>query len=99
MPALCSCIHQVKKVRQVVLQAMATRGELEKLNYEELTEFLSGRIEEDISEDSVVALKDNRVNGRTFLELTDEDLRDIIKPLGDRKTLRRLIDSYKPAVS
>ena len=42
---------------------------------------------------------DNRVNERTVLELTDEDLRDIIKPPGDRKTLRRLIDSYKLAVS
>ena len=78
---------------------MATRAELEKCNREELAEFLSGTLGEDISEDSVAALKENRVNGRTFFELTDDDLRDIIKPLGDRKNLRRLIDSYKPAVS
>lgn len=78
---------------------MATRAVLEKFNCEELAEFLSVRLGEEISDDSVVALRDNRVNGRTFLELTDDDLRDVIKPLGDRKTLRRLIDSYKPVVS
>lgn len=89
----------VKEDRQVVLETMATRTELEKFNCEKLAEFLSGRLGGDVSDDTVVALRDTRVNGRTFLELTDDDLRNIIKPLGDRKTLRRLLDSYKPAVS
>ena len=78
---------------------MATRMDVEKLDCEELAEFLSERAGEEISDDTVFALRDSRVNGKTFLELTDDDLREVIKPLGDRKSLRRLVDSYKPVVS
>ena len=42
---------------------------LEKFNCEALTEFSSGRLEEDISEDSVVPLKGNTVNRRTKRKL------------------------------
>ena len=48
--------------------------EVEKLNCEELVEFLSRRIGSDISDNSVIALQDNRVNGKTFLKLTDDNI-------------------------
>ncbi len=50
---------------------------------------------EDVT-DVLRVLEQNKITGKVFLELTDEDLREMVKAIEDRKALKRLADSYKP---
>lgn len=63
---------------------------------EELHDFLVRKLEFEVSMQSLDAIKNNRISGRTFLELNSEDIKEIISLLGERKTIQRLINSYAP---
>ena len=51
------------------------------------------------SEEVVDELRRNKISGKAFLILTDEDLRELIQPIGDRKALKALVDSYRPQIA
>ena len=38
-----------------------------------------------------------KINGKIFFELSENDLKEIISLLGERKTIRAVIDSFKPS--
>ena len=71
-----------------------TQDKMKKLSPSELCSHLI-----DALGDSVVVqcwtLKEQWVSGVSFLELCDEDLREVASLLGDRVTLRNYIDSFK----
>lgn len=73
---------------------MAVRSDILGYSVDELSDFLEVK---GIGEDILSILRENRVGGETFLDLNESDLRELIKPLGERKVLMRLIDSYKPS--
>ena len=79
---------------QVLEQNMAVRSDILGYSVDELSDFLEVK---GIGEDILSILRENRVGGETFLDLNESDLRELIKPLGERKVLMRLIDSYKPS--
>ena len=70
---------------------MATRVEVEGLSAEDLCELLSQRYQEELGEGTLESIRTNRVNGRSLLELTGTELGPL---LGDRKVVKRFIDSY-----
>ena len=76
---------------------MATCLEIEVYSVSELCEFVAQKLVhvEDCSE-ILRALERNRITGKIFLELTDEELQEMVRPIGDRKALKKLANLYKP---
>ena len=76
---------------------MTTRSVVQGFSTSQLCEFVAQKLEdvEDATQ-MLRSLEENKINGKAFLELTDEDLREIVKPIGDRKALKRLASSYMP---
>ena len=75
---------------------MVSQFEIESYSEDELCSFLARRVE--LGDDTLSDFRRNRVSGKAFLELTDDDLWEIIKPLGERRLVKSLIDTYKPCV-
>lgn len=77
---------------------MATYAELERFTIQEVIEFLSHKLAMDgvVSEESLESLRQNRVAGKAFLALEEEELRELFPLIGERKAIRSIIDSYKP---
>lgn len=77
---------------------MATYAELERFTIQEVIEFLSQKLAMDgvVSEESLESLRQNRVAGKAFLALEEEELRELFPLIGERKAIRSIIDSYKP---
>ena len=74
---------------------MASCRAAEKLSVAELCEWLSEKVKDDVQEESIEVLRQNRVNGRSFLEVTDEDLKELFPLIGERKAVARVVEEYK----
>ncbi len=72
---------------------METCSDIQEYSVDQLSDFLQDK---GIGEDILSTLRENRVGGDVFLELTESDLRELVKPLGEWKALQKLISSYKP---
>ena len=76
---------------------MASRVEILKLTVDGLYGYLRQHLERDtVGSETIEAFRESRINGESFLELTDEELLEIIPVLGERKAVKRLIDSFNP---
>ncbi len=75
---------------------MATRAEVEGLSVSELKEYLVGCLNDKVQEESIAVLERNRVSGETFLELDDEDIREMFPLIGERRAIKRAIEDFKP---
>lgn len=62
---------------------------IKSFNEEELFQHLSLTLDKDIAK----VMKDQKVSGEDFLDLTDEDLKEFFPLLGDRKKVLRLKSS------
>ena len=71
---------------------MATREEILKFTAKELQDFLEKQF--DLCEQTLESFSRNRVDGESFLELSEVDLRELVTPLGDRKKIQKLLSSY-----
>ena len=80
---------------------MATRSDVERFTVDELCNFVSCKLGEMVedAEEVVDELRRNKISGKAFLVLTDEDLREMVGPIGDRKALKALVASYTPQAS
>ena len=74
---------------------MSTKEEIERFSIEELCEFLRKR--NIVCAATLQNLESNRIDGLSFFELSDDDLAELAPPSGDRKAIRRTINSYLPA--
>ena len=72
---------------------MATCNDIQEYSVDQLSDFLKVK---GIGEDILTTLRENRVAGGVFLDLTESDLRELVMPLGERKALLKLINTYKP---
>ena len=72
-----------------------TQDEMKKLSPSELCSHLIDALGDSVSGSVLDSLEEQRVSGASFLELRDEDLREVASLLGDRVTLRNYIDSFK----
>ncbi len=73
---------------------MATLVEVEELSVEDLCRLLSQRYQEELGEATIESIRANRVNRRSLLELTETELLELVPLLGDRKVVKRFINSY-----
>ena len=72
---------------------MTTRVDIESFNCEELCLWLQKELIDDVGEEFLQSLRAQRIKGRAFLELTDEELKEIAPLLGERKAVKRTEDS------
>ena len=73
---------------------MTTKREIESFNVEQLCDFLTQLNQ--LSEQTIASFSENRISGAIFFELGNDDLREIVPVLGERKVLEKLMRSYKP---
>lgn len=62
---------------------MATRREFAEFSCDELMAHLSSVLTEEVSLETLDELNKNKVTGKTFLELDDDDLREVASLLGE----------------
>ena len=62
---------------------------MSEFDVKELSDYL---INEGLHEDVVAAIYDNRITGAILVNLTESDLKELAPTIGDRVTLRKLID-------
>ena len=72
-----------------------TQDKMKKLSPSELCSHLIDALGDSVSGSVLDSLEEQRVSGASFLELRDEDLREVASLLGDRVTLRNYIDSLR----
>lgn len=77
---------------------MATRSEVENFCMKDLCDFLSGKLADVVEDhhDIIRELRRNKIKGWDFIRLTDEELRELIAPIGDCKALKSIIEAYSP---
>ena len=71
---------------------MATCEEIESWGTEGVCELLSRKIE-DIDKDTIRAFTSNKVNGKAFVMVTENDLKEV---LGERKQMQKIVESLHP---
>ena len=77
---------------------MATHAELASFSTEQLIEFVCGKLQDAVGDTAIIKqeLRANKLTGSTLLKLTDAELNP---PLGDRKSLKQLVESNKGGIS
>ena len=73
---------------------MASFNDIKSFSVDELCNWLEGK--EDITTDTIATMEGNRINGRTFIDLNENDLKEMFPVLGDRKAVERTVKSIKP---
>ena len=77
--------------------AMASRPDVSRMSVDGIFEYLAQTLDQDIvARESIEAFRESRINGKSFLELTDDDLRKLLPKLGERKAVQRLMKSFLP---
>ena len=77
---------------------MATRGEVLDFSCDQLYVWLVTELKDEVGDETIEELRFQRINGKAFLELTDDDLRELVPLIGERKAIQRRIHSFKPKV-
>ena len=73
---------------------MASFNEIKNFSVVDLCNWLEAK--EDITTEIITNMETNRVNGRTFVDLNEADLREMFPALGDRKAVQRIVHSTNP---
>lgn len=72
---------------------MANRAEVVSFSFEEMASYVKEKLPSTANSAAISAqFVSNRISGSIFLELTEEDLREMIPCLGDRKIVKKLQD-------
>ena len=73
---------------------MSSRAEVESFSNDETCDFLSQQIKE-IDPTTVSSFWSSKINGKVFLSLSEEDIKEIGCTLGERKSILLLVNSYE----
>ena len=83
----------LKARRQSAKVGSAAMEHITIFDCDDLRDFL---VKEGYHEDVVSTFSTNRICSQTFLEMTDEDLKELIPVMGDRIRVRKLLKSVVP---
>ena len=64
---------------------------LNELDKEELFIWLSQKVDDEVAH----AVLDNKLSGAELLDLSDDELKEVVCKVGPRKALMKLIDNFK----
>ena len=72
------------------------KEDVEKYDCQQLSDYLlSSGIREEVTE----AFQANLINGEAFLELSEEDLKELLPVIGDRILIRKLLKKLHEVIS
>lgn len=74
--------------------SLRSREDISDLSVDGVCEYLEQT--DNIERQTVDVFRENRINGQSFLDLTDDDLRELVPRLGERKSIKRLVESFNP---
>ena len=78
--------------------SMAARGEILTFSCDQLYEWLLTVLKDEVGDEPIEEVRFQRINGASFLELSDDDLRELFPLIGERKAVQRQINRFKPKV-
>ena len=58
-------------------------------------DFVAYLTEKGLHDDVIAKVMDNRINSAVFLDLTEEDLKELAPAIGDRIALRRILEQAR----
>lgn len=73
---------------------MTTKREIESFNVEQLCDFFTQLNQ--LSKEMIASFSENRISSAIFLELGNDDHREIVPVLKEQKLLEKLMRSYIP---
>lgn len=75
---------------------MESYEDIAKLSATELADFLLLKLEGEVECPDIITgkLEDNKISGQLFLTLTNEELKELIPIIGDRRAVKNVIDSF-----
>ena len=76
---------------------MSSKAEIESFDTEQLCEFLQQKHK--LCDKTIESVKSNLVDGRALFELSSSDLKELEVPLGERKTIQRIVRSHTENVT
>ena len=79
---------------------MATMLEIQGFSVSELSNFITLKLEGkvDSPESLAAVLKENKITGKMFLNLSPDELKEMIPIIGERKKIKEIIDSFSSTV-
>ena len=80
------------RTRDKVMNRVVQMDVVEGLDCVEFSEFL---VKEGFHEDVVSAFSSNRICGLTFVQLTEDDLKEMLPVIGDRVRIRKLLSEIR----
>ena len=78
--------------------SMATRGEILAFSCDQLYKWLLMVLKDKVGDEPIEGVKFQRINGALFLELSDDDLRELFPLIGERNAVQWQINRFKPKV-
>lgn len=81
--------HAVTKLRILERRRAMERATIETMNCDDLVNFLE---KENVHEDVISAFIKNRICGQVFLNLSNDELKELIPVIGDRVCVRGIIE-------
>jgi len=76
---------------------MASRADVFRMSVDGVFEYIARTLDEDVvARESIKAFRHSKINSESFLELTNNELRELLPVLGERKAVNRLIKSLRP---
>ena len=76
---------------------MTTKDEVQCMSCSDICDFLTAKIDE-IDADTIERFRSNQINGKAFLSLCEDDLKEIGFTMGMRKQISMVINSYSTEV-
>ena len=67
---------------------MATRGEILAFSCDQLYKWLLMVLKDEVGDEPIEEVKFQRINGALFLELSDDDLRELFPLIGEQKAVQ-----------
>ena len=76
---------------------MSSKAEIESFDTEQLCEFLQQKHK--LCDKTTESVRSNLMDGRALFEVSSSDLKELEVPLGERKTIQRIVRSHTENVT
>lgn len=66
---------------------------------DQLYEWLLTSLKDEVGDEPIEEVRCQRINGAAFLELSEDDIRELFPLIGERKAVQRQINRFKSKVN
>ena len=74
---------------------MANRDRVRQMDKHELRMYLMEQLGDEVADEALKTIEEEKINGKAFLALNDGDLHELIQSIGERKLVKLHLESLK----